>query len=264
MSAVNQTETAVLAAFDDAGELWRIELAGRPTDVVVVDGDLWVSREDGTLARIDPSDGRVLGQATIEPFMAVVGGFGSVWAIPGLFDPELSGPGRVVRIDPNLSTTSVELPRFSGECCPGGPRAGAGAVWVPLGDNGVAVIDPDTNEVTVIPGDDIGHEVTHIAVDGEVAYVASRHRVASIVDGDVRAGVSPGEIWYLGPMDGAFGVLGPQERFQVLRADNPMVVDVRKISRGGQSGPVAEVDGEAWMEIGQNFDLRRVEFADVP
>jgi len=269
-----QTETAVLAAFDDAGvELWRTELDGKPTDVVVVDGDPWVAREDWTVSRINASDGRILDDVTIEDEDGHALGvsrrlefgpwaFGSVWVAP----VEPSGPGglvrgRLIRIDPDLSTTSIEIPpvHHQGDSGLDAPEAGAGAIWVPLGEGGVAMIDPDTLEVTVIPVDDIGHEVLSVAFDGDVAYVATRYQVTSIVDGEVLDTVSPGEIWYLGPMDGAFGVLLEAGRFEVLRANDPMVVEHRQISLDGQTGPVAEIDGEAWMEIGRNYDLRRVE-----
>jgi PQQ-like domain len=256
---VQGTGTAVLAAFDDSGrELWRTELDGGPTDVVVADGDPWVARGDGTVSRIDASDGRILDSVTL-PGMpdSMVGAFGSVW----VHTLERASE-HMVRVDPDLSMTSVEIPSLPAGCdaCPDGPAAGSGAIWVPRGDLGVAVIDADTNQVTVIPRDDIGHEVLSVAFDGDVAYVASRSQVTSIVDGEVVASVSPGGISYLGPLDGAFGVQLSNGIFQVLRADDPMVVRDRQSSTEGQSGPVSEIDGEAWMETGRNYDLRRVEF----
>lgn len=256
---VDQTETVVLASFGDDGvERWRTELeGGAPSGVVVADGDPWVSRDDGTVTRIDASDGRVLGHITLEGIGGLVGAFGSVWATAGATPP---GPGRLVRIDPDLSTTTIELSDCGAgsTTCPNAPVAGAGGIWVPLQDAGVAVVDPDTNQVTLIPVDDIGHEVQQVAVDGEVAYVASGNRVTSIVDGRPRATISPEELWYLGPMDGCFGLLGPSGRFQVLRGDGPMVVEDRQISADRLTGPVFEVDGEVWMETGRSHSLRRV------
>ena len=69
----------------------------------------------------------------------------------------------------------------------------------------MAVIDAVTNQVTIIPRDEIGHDVLRVAVDGEVAYVASRNQVTSIVDGQLSATVPVGEIMYLGPIDGVIG-----------------------------------------------------------
>jgi hypothetical protein len=254
-------ETFVLAAFDDAGvELWRTELDWWPGDMVVVDGDLWVSRHDGdrSVSRIDASTGRILGQLNVRDIDSMVEAFGSLWATTTEPSGVGVGAGRLVQIDPDLSTTSGEhvsvvttfeeciLPDDGGYC-PEGPAAGAGAMWLPLGPGGVAMIDPVTLAVTVIPVDDIGHEVLQVAVDDDVAYVASHNQVTSIVDGEVVATVNPGEIHYIGPIDGAFGVLLWPGTFQVLRADHPMVVETRQISLEGETGGVDEVDGEAWV-----------------
>jgi len=168
-------EEAVLAAFDDVGrELWRTELDGRPTRVVVLNGDLWVYREEAAaLTRIDSSDGRVLGDVTIDQYvMDMVAAFESLWV---LINDSDANPIQLMRIGPDLSTTTVELPpdgtRGLDDPIPVGVAAGAGAIWVPMRAGGVAVIDPDTLEFTVMPVDDIGHEVQQVAVDGDVAGV---------------------------------------------------------------------------------------------
>ncbi len=137
----------------------------------------------------------------------------------------------------------------------GSGAAGAGAIWVPMGDGGVAVIDPDTLAVTVIPVDAIGHRVEGVAFDGDVVYVASRNQVTSIVDGEVRATTSTGEIRYLGHVDGVFGVehRGAVHRPQGDRSDGGRD---RQISATGAN---REIDGEAWAETGRNYNLRRAE-----
>lgn len=253
-------EDGVLTAFDDAGgELWRTELDGTPVEVVVAVGDLWVAHRIGTVSRIDSSDGRSVGQATIGEDLgyAMVGGFGSVWV-------DTWNPVQLVRVYPDLTTAVVELPRFSRSCdgdCPTGPVVGAGAVWIPLRNRGVAAIDPDTNQVTVFPVDVIGHEVVSVAVDGDVVYVSSVDQVTSIVDGEVRATVSTGRIRYLGRVEGVFGALETTGRFDVLRATDPMVVEVRETSGLGLSG-VTEIDGDAWAATGPHTH-RRVEFLPV-
>lgn len=266
--ADGNASSAVLAAFDDGVERWRTTLDGTPGFVAIADGDPWVSHSDGTVTRIDSSDGRILDHVTIEhhPSLGLVGAFGSVWASPR---ESFGRPSRLVRIDPDdLSTTGiVEL----GDCSQGGdiyfchaPVAGAGALWVPLGDGGVAMIDPDTNEATVIGVDDIGHEVHRVAVDGDVVYVASGYQVTSIVDGEVRATVDTGAISYLGPIAGVFGVLDMAGQFRVLGANDPMVLEFRDVSTEGLARLIGEIDGEAWTggSPGQNLDLdlRRLEF----
>lgn len=114
--------------------------------------------------------------------------------------------------------------------------------------------------MTVIPVDDIGHEVREVVVDDDVAYLASSIRVTSIVDGDVVATVSTGVIRYLGRVEGVVGALLSTGQFQVLEANDPMVVDVRRVA---EIGGATEIDGEAWVETGRNHDLRRVEFLPV-
>ena len=267
-------ETFVLAAFDDAGvELWRTELDWFPGDMVLIGGDLWVARrdEDRTVTQIDASDGRILGQLNIRDVDSMVEAFGWLWVTTTEPSGVGLGAGRLVRIDPDQPTSSVEqltvvttfaecvLPTNGGSC-PDGVVAGAGAVWLPLGHGGVAVIDPVALGVTVIPVDDIGHEVLQVAFDGDVAFVASNSQVTSIVDGEVVATFSPGQIHYLGPIEGAFGVLLWPGTFQVLRADDPMLVETRQVSLAGETGGVDEIDGDGWLVAGRNYNRRRVEF----
>jgi hypothetical protein len=253
-------EDGLLTAFDEnGGELWRTELDGTPVEVVVAVGDLWVAHRIGTVSRIDSSDGGVLGKATIGETSgyALVGAFGSVWV-------DTWDPMGLVRIYPDMSTTVVEFPRFSRSCdgdCPTEAVVGPDALWIPLKDRGVAAIDPETNQVTVISADVIGHEVVSVAVDGDVIYVASADQVTSIVDGEVRATVSTGRIRYLGRVEGVFGALETTGRFDVLSANDPMVIEVRETSSLGLSG-VSEVDGEAWAATGP-YTSRRVEFLPV-
>ncbi len=262
-------EEAVLAAFDDRGsELWRIELDGTPIRVVVVDDDLWVRSyaEQGNLTRIDSSTGRVLGRLTIDHMVDIAGGFGSLWVQT---DARIFGEGsqrQIVRVDSDLSTTSIEIPPSRGvdECdpCADGPVAGTDAMWIPLEDLGVGRIDAATIEFTVISGEDIGHDVLTVAVDGEVTYVASASQVTSIVDGRVVATASVGRILYLGRVEGIVGAHLPDGQFAVLGPDDPMVVERRQLSVDGPASEIGigtEIDGEAWTETGRNYHLRRIQ-----
>ena len=258
-------ERAVLAAFDDAGrELWRTELDGFPSDVVVVDGDPWVSREDGTVSRIDATNGRTLGSVALSSAgdkraYDMIGAFGSVWVHKSNLDGRVE---ELIRVDPDMTMRPFDLPprNLNLDGIAGHLTAGVGAIWVPLGYDGVAIIEPVTGDVTVISGDDLGHEVLQVAFDGQTTYVASRNRVTSIVDGAIVANASPGQIEYLGPMDGAFGALVGDGSLVVLTAKDPMVLEHRAVSQEGRTGPVGEIDGEAWMETGRNYDLRRSSF----
>ena len=123
--------------------------------------------------------------------------------------------------------------------------------------------------MTVIPADDIGHEVKQIAFDGDAAYVANDFRVTSIVDGNVDATIlasgHDAVRGYLGSVDGVFGFgeLRGGALFRVLRPNDPMVIAERKSSVEGEMQSVYEIDGNAWMETGRNFNLRRVELVPV-
>ena len=61
-------------------------------------------------------------------------------------------------------------------------------------------------------------------------------------------------------IDGVFGFgeLRPDALFRVLRPNDPMVVEPRRLSTKEQIGSVFEVDGETWIQTGLNYDLHRV------
>ena len=273
-------ERAVLAAFDDAGvERWRIELDRTPTDVVVVDGDPWVlqgawSTQDAepTVTRIDAVDGRILGQVELDVFAVsdwIVGSFGAVWI--AVQQTSFTDRPNLVRVDPDLSTTQIDLPSNgldSGCDSCRGPRivGGAGALWVPLGNDGVAMVDPDTNQVTVIPRDTIGHPVYDVSVDGDVVYAASFGRVTSLVDRHVVATAVTGPISYLGPVGGTVGVLLEDGQFLTLRANDPMGVALFQLSTNGQyTYGLAASDGETWIEtdVAGSWGLSRLQLVPL-
>ncbi|HUC33720.1 MAG TPA: hypothetical protein VMS14_09970, partial [Ilumatobacteraceae bacterium] len=273
-------ERAVLAAFDDAGvERWRIELDRTPTDVVVVDGDPWVlqgawSTQDAepTVTRIDAVDGRILGQVELDVFAVsdwIVGSFGAVWI--AVQQTSFADRPNLVRVDPDLSTTQIDLPSNgldSGCDSCRGPRivGGAGALWVPLGNDGVAMVDPDTNQVTVIPRDTIGHPVYDVSVDGDVVYAASFGRVTSLVDRHVVATAVTGPISYLGPVGGTVGVLLEDGQFLTLRANDPMGVALFQLSTNGQyTYGLAASDGETWIEtdVAGSWGLSRLQLVPL-
>jgi hypothetical protein len=268
-------QTAVLAAFDDGVERWRIQLDGKPTDLVVVDGDPWVLQlDDNSVSRISSDDGRILGHVTLDAPVAntvLVEAYGTVW-VAVTQESRSNSAVDLVRITPDLSFTTVALPSepkiADGNDAERGERIadGADAVWVPLRGDGVAMVELDSNKVTLISADAIGHEVRDVAVHGDVAYVASHNQVTSIVDRQVVATVSfpstsdaPWAVLYLGPLDGAFGVLLADGQFETLQPNDPMVVEHRELSASGQDvrciEPLCdhtygwdEIDGEVWIE----------------
>lgn len=255
-----QTDDGVVAAFDDRGrQLWRTELDQGPADIEVAHGDLWVARGEG-VTRLDASDGRVLGEVAVGSVDDMVGAFDSLWVVTRI---EGIGNGfRLHRVDADLSTNVVELPLSDVQANhePFGTRiaAGAGALWVPMWADGVAMIDPDTLSVTMIPADEIGFSANlFVAVDGDVVYVAEGPRVTSIVDGRAQTTTNTfASVRYLGPIDGVFGAQLRGGQVDVLQPQDPMVVERRRAS---DDEIVGEIDGEAWAETGGNGSLRRVE-----
>jgi hypothetical protein len=126
----------------------------------------------------------------------------------------------------------------------------------------VAVVDGTTLAATVIPADDIGHDVLQIAFADATAYVANDFRISSIVDGDVVATtISSGDDAYalvLGSIDGffGFGELRSGALFRVLRANDPMVVDKRQVPIDDEYGTGTSIDGELWMWTDKDRNLR--------
>lgn len=255
-----QTEDAVVAAFDDRGrQLWRTELDQEPADVEVAHGDLWVRRGEG-VTRLDASDGRVLGEVSVGSVDDMVGAFDSLWVVARM---EGIGKGfRLIRVEADLTTNVVELPLSDVQANhePFGTRiaAGAGALWVPMWADGLAMIDPDTLSVTMIPADEIGFFVNqHVAVDGDVVYVAGGPRVNSIVGGRAQITTNTfASVRYLGPIDGVFGAQLRGGQLDVLQPHDPRVVERRQTSSDEIAG---EIDGDAWAETDGNGSLRRVE-----
>ena len=141
-------KASVLVGFDaDGNEQWRTELHEPPAQVVAADGDVWLSYGDGTLSRIDASDGRVVDQLNVGQHASMIGAFGSVWVQSG----KSSGRAQLVRINPDLSTATVALPDrvLNGDYNPPDvdpAKAGPDAIWVPLGEGGVATVDPSPSK----------------------------------------------------------------------------------------------------------------------
>ena len=183
-------EEAVLAAFDDAGrELWRTELDRTPTKVVAVADDVWVLHETGALSWIDASDGRFIDRVFVGDAWSVFAAFGSVW----VYALDLGGgSGQLIRpsghVNHHHRAPSEHHRESRRRPAVLDTAVDAGGIWVlPLGRAGVAVVDVETGQVTGDLVDEIGHEVRQVAVEDDVAYVASSDAVTSIVDGQVGA-----------------------------------------------------------------------------
>lgn len=119
-----------------------------PGDVVAGEGSVWVRSlaPSGTLWRLDPHTGRVLGRAELGPPGApfsLAAGEGSVWSI--------DANGTVVRVDSQSLRVLARIPTTAGA---DGLATGFGSVWVsccgpdtPTGKGELLGIDPTTNRV---------------------------------------------------------------------------------------------------------------------
>jgi len=127
-----------------------------PGDLVAGEGSVWVRsvNTSGTLWRLDPRTGRVLGHVDIGPPGApfsLAAGQGSVWSI--------DANGTVVRVDPQNLRVLVRIPTVAGA---DGLATGSGSGWVSCcgpdtarGKGELLEIDPATNRVVAkvaLPG----------------------------------------------------------------------------------------------------------------
>ncbi|HMN99903.1 MAG TPA: hypothetical protein PKD59_10860 [Miltoncostaeaceae bacterium] len=156
------------------------DLGGSPQGVAVGAGGVWVADYEGglagrgTLVRVDPATGAVLGRTAVGPGAERVAvGAGAVW-VTNSFD------GSVSRVDPGSGRVTARIPVVRG--VPSGPQdglgdvaVGAGGVWVvswPGDDRGIlARIDPATNRVTARIA--VGTGPNRVTVAGGRVWVAN-------------------------------------------------------------------------------------------
>jgi streptogramin lyase len=117
-------------------------LGGLPTGAAFGAGSFWVSAENATLARIDPTRRRVVATIRLDanqlPGPVMVGG-GAVWVY--------GGGGLLSRIDPASHRVVHTLPGIGSAqlgAAYGRLAAGAGAVWLSDAENHTLLrIDPN-------------------------------------------------------------------------------------------------------------------------
>jgi YVTN family beta-propeller protein len=139
--------------------------AGSPSDVCLLDGDLWLpGASAGTILRIDPSSHRRRSISLGATSSAIACGEGGVWTV--------GESGRLMGVSPatNSVLRSVDVGAGAGTVA-----AGEGAVWVANPLNGtVTRVDPERGVVTdtVTVGRD--DEPVGIAAGGGAVWVANR------------------------------------------------------------------------------------------
>ena len=133
-------------------------------DVAVEVGSVWVVFGDSTLARVEPSAGRVTGSTLAggQPAGVVVGS-GSVWV-------SNSDSSTVQRFAP-ATFEEAPLKTITVGRRPTGMAAGEDAIWVAItGENLLARIDPGSASFTTIP---VGAGPTSVAVGANAVWVAN-------------------------------------------------------------------------------------------
>jgi virginiamycin B lyase len=110
--------------------------------LLVSQGAVWVSQDDGTVLRVDPASGRQLARVRVASGTGLMGSGlasldGAVWTASG---------ATVVRIDPgtNRPGPPIEL----GLVQTGGLAAAAGSLWLAIDDGTVLRVDPASRRVT--------------------------------------------------------------------------------------------------------------------
>lgn len=162
---------ATLFVAESDGVRPLIDLTDRPVQVAWDGRFVWVAHfETGTVSKIDPASGTVVGSATPELAEPVSGddrrfvpndleaGLGSIWL--------LTGRGAVAQIDP----TTVEVRRVI-ELTPPQPQdlaLGPTRAWVAQDDNTLIEINPDNGATTTYPLD---HRGWRVVTSGDSVFV---------------------------------------------------------------------------------------------
>ena len=169
----DQTVTRVDARSNRVVGTFPVPMAADPEGSIGVGaGAVWVlsnegGTDSGTLLKVDPKTGSVLGRVAVaDQAHAVIVAFGSVWV-------SSSGRGRVQRVDPSTLKILADLE------VPDGPRfmaAGFGSLWVMSQGSGTLTrIDPKANRVAAtlplgVPGPggdlDVGEGAVWVAAEG--------------------------------------------------------------------------------------------------
>jgi ABC-type transport system substrate-binding protein len=139
--------------------------AGSPSDVCLLDGDLWVpGASAGTMQRIDPGSHRRVTISLGATSTSVACGEGSVWTV--------GDSGRLMGVSPGTNSVLRSVDVGAGA---GAVAAGEGAVWVTNPLNGtVTRVDPERGVVTATVTVGREDEPIGITAGGGSVWVANR------------------------------------------------------------------------------------------
>jgi hypothetical protein len=162
----------------------RFSIPPAPNGIAYGDRFVWLAESSSSLARIDPSTGRVLDETPIGRFPRTIApAFGSLWITDAF------GEGSLLRVDPSTSTV---LARFPGLATIG---VGESAIWIEAQDTPSGVIqriDPETGDVFETSIDGSIRPVSVSQGGGQTWVVGVEDQSASSSDAPVPPGDSVG------------------------------------------------------------------------
>ena len=222
--------------------------AGSPSDVCLLDGDLWIpGASAGTILRIDPSSHRRRTIRLGATSASIACGEGSVWTV--------GDSGRLMGVSPatNSVLRSVDVGAGAGALA-----AGEGAVWVANPLNGtVTRVDPERGVVTAtVPVGREDEPVGLAAGDGAV-WVANRQaRTLARIDPEravvterLRLGNEPRAVALVGErVWAAVAATGAGHRGGTLRIAMDDSIDAL------DADPATSYDLNAWMLLSITYD----------
>ena len=208
-----------------------------------------------TLTQIDASDGHVVGGVYVPDVAGMIGAYDAVWLVTvggvGTEASESEHPVGLVRVNADLTTTTIEIAADRPVVGISLIAAGAGSIWMPWGPMVWRPINPETLETTWISPETIGHEARVVAVDGDAVFVASDDQITALVDARsvpprLRAAISPGDTWGMWTAGSDSGP--PRHR----RASRCCARPNRWWSRSAEIDgvPIGEIDGDGWAQTG--------------
>ena len=222
--------------------------AGSPSDVCLLDGDVWVpGASAGTILRIDPGSRRRRTITLGSTSSSIACGEGSVWTV--------GDSGRLMGLSP---TTNSVLRTVDVGAGAGAIAAGEGAVWVANPLNGtVTRVDPERGVMTATVPVGRDDEPVGIAAGDGAVWVANRQAQTlaridpkrAVVTERLRLGNEPRAVAMIG--DGVWAAVaatGAGHRGGTLRIAIDEPIDARS------ADPALSYDFNSWMLVGLAYD----------
>jgi peptide/nickel transport system substrate-binding protein len=232
-------EGTVSRIYADREQVGTIDVETAPVALAFGARSVWVGREDGLIARIDPATNRIVQRIPVgNGLRAIAVGHGAVWAATSL-------DGEVVRIDQRSGLVTRRI-AVGGQ--PVALAVSASGVWVAAEESGTLVrIDPGAGDVVhSIP---VGNGPSAVAVGFGAVWAANRQdgtvsRIDPATDHVTDLVVGVGEPVSLTVARDALWVA---DAAGALRRIDPRTRRVtRTVRTGGSPVALATVGGEIW------------------